>query len=165
MADEPTRTRRGKVRTTRPKVENGGFEAMLTGWGSSGATIVSADNGHFVHSGTQAAVLSGANAFLTQTVRASRAVRLQLVTHIRGVADQANGPVVIRLRWVDSSGSYISTALEIFIPQKQLSRSAWTTLWDVTNQAPSGTAGLNFRVDAPQSEANAGVVIDDVVLM
>ena len=55
-------------------------------------------------------------------------------------------------------------ALEIFIAPRQLPGSSWNVLLDVTNVAPSGTDGLNLRIDAPQSEDDAGVVIDDIIL-
>jgi hypothetical protein len=109
-------------------------------------------------------MLAGISAFIAQTVTASRGSRAQFIAHLRGVADQKNGPVVLRLRWVDISGSFIGTALEIFIPYRQLSCTSWLTVWDVTNQAPTGTTGLNVRVDAPQSEGDAAVVIDDIAI-
>ena len=157
------KTRRAP-RSGRNRIDNGGFEKDLTGWDSVAATVVSTEVGDLVHSGTRAAMLAGMNAFVAQTVPASRGARLQFMAHLRGVAHQSNGPVLIRLRWVNSSGSFLGMALEIFVAQRQLSSTAWTVLCDTTNLAPTSTAGLNLRVDAPQSEGDAGVVIDDLIL-
>lgn len=155
-----------KKRSQPPKnrVRNGGFEDRLAEWNHAGARVVSADEGDIVHTGTQAVMLAGTNAFIAQTVPAGRNARLQFAVHVRGVQDQANGPVVVRLRWVDATGSFLGTALEIFVPQKQLSRHAWTFLWEATHLAPAGVAGLNVRIDAPYSDGDAAVVLDDVVV-
>jgi len=156
---------RKKSSALRNRVKNSGFEERLRGWLSEGVRIISAEAGHLVHSGTSAAVLDGSNAFITQTVTAGKGARLQFMAHLRGVADLANSPIVIRLRWVDATGSYLGTGLEIYIPQRQLTTHAWTTLWNVTNAAPAGTAGLNVRLDAPYSAGEAAVVIDDLIII
>lgn len=157
-----TKAKRGRPEKNR--VRNSGFEEKLAGWSAEGAAAISAENGQLVHSGVGAAMLAGVNAFLSQTVNAGRGARLVFIAHLRGTARQANGPVVIRLRWVDSTGAFIATALEIFIPQNQLAADAWTMLYEYTNLAPAGTAGLNIRIDAPLSEGEAAVVIDDLVV-
>ncbi|MGI6083392.1 MAG: NTTRR-F1 domain [Limnochordia bacterium] len=151
-------------RSYRNRINNGGFEKELTGWHAEGVTVISAEEGDLVHSGTRAAMLAGMNSFMAQTVPASRGSRLQFVAHVRGSVHLGNGPVLIRLRWVNSSGSFLGMALEVFIAPRQLPGSSWNVLWDVTNVAPSGTDGLNLRIDAPQSEDDAGVVIDDIIL-
>jgi hypothetical protein len=158
-------TTRKKSVSLRNRLKNSGFEEKLKGWSSEGVRSISAEAGHLVHSGTSAAILDGSTAFITQTVPAGRGARLQFIAHLRGVADLANSPIVIRLRWVDGTGSYLGTALEVFIPQRQLTMYSWTTLWNVTNMAPTGTAGLNIRLDAPYSSGEAAVVIDDLVVM
>jgi hypothetical protein len=153
-----------KAQSYKNRIRNGSFEDRLTNWNTAGAYVVTAEEGHLVHTGTQAVALSGANAFITQTVPAGRGARLQFSAHIRGVGNQTNSPLVVRLRWVDASGSFLGTALEIFIPQKQLAQNAWMFLWENTNLAPSGTAGVNIRVDAPYSEGEAATVLDDLVV-
>lgn len=151
-------------RSSRNKIHNGGFEKDLEGWNAEAVTAISAEVGDLVHSGTRAAMMAGMNAFLTQTVPASRGARMQFVAHMRGVSHLANGPVLVRFRWINSSGSFLGVALEIFIAPKQLPSGAWNVLWDVTNLAPSSTSGLNLRVDAPQSEGDTGIVLDDLIL-
>jgi hypothetical protein len=159
-----TQKRKRLPRSPRNRIQNAGFEKDLAGWNTAAVTVISAEVGDLVHSGTRAAMVAGMNAFIAQTVPASRGTRLQFVAHVRGISHLANGPVLVRLRWVNSSGSFLGVALEIFIAPKQLSSSTWNVLWDVTNLAPSSTAGLNLRVDAPQSESDAGIVLDDLVL-
>lgn len=149
-------------KTYRNRISNGGFEDRLTGWGSAGARVITAEEGHLVHSGTQAVMLQATNAFVAQTVPAGRGGRYQVSLHLRGVQDRENSPVLVRLRWVDATGSFLGTALEIYVAQKQLARNAWSFLNDCTEVAPVGTSGLNVRLDAPYAEGEAAIVVDDI---
>lgn len=136
------------------KIKNSLFTSGLNSWESFLVTLV--DGG--------AACLNNNRSFLSQTNSARRWEKLELTVRLRGQHNKVNSPVIIRLRWVDNYGNFMSPALTMFVPAKSLTHDTWTELKARTSNAPTGTTKVDIRFDAPLSGLNTAVVIGGVEL-
>ncbi len=129
-------------------------------WDNHGVTVLP-------ESGNEAAglaCLAHSQAFLSQTLRAQRRQRFELTIRLRSQHDLGNNPVIIRLRWADIHGNFLSPAVTLFIPRKKLTEATWEELREQTAPAPWRTAKVDLRIDAPYAGEGAGIVVKDVEL-
>jgi len=153
--------KRSRQITTHNIIRNSHFGAGLANWDNMSVSVLGEMEGD---QGSGAACLEGSRAFLSQTRAAKPWDKLELVIRLRGQSHLANSPVVVRVRWADFSGNFLSPDMTIFIPRKHLTASSWNEYTIKSAPAPRGTTRVDIRIDAPLARKGAGIIIKQIEL-
>lgn len=151
-------------------IVNGDFESGDTGcppddWTSYNAVLVGPDK---AFTGCRAVSLGGDEscdpAVLYQDVEVSPRHRYELSFQI-GVWEEAKGPVVVQVRWLDAFGTDLGTGLHVFIEAghtPDISRGFWNSHVHLTDLAPARAVAARVLFTAGKTWDSCPPVIDCV---